>query len=143
MSDFVMVHERRSIYGQLLYREYEVPRGKFQISAILIEEFGIELKGDGDDLIYWHALGQEFNLGRIKARVIEYCAMSQTFTCIRSRPGWQLPMVATKFGSFFGEIGARLVLTAAVWGLAEVDQATVPSWRDFKIVQWLRRRADD
>lgn len=34
----------------------------------------------------------------------------------------------------------RLVLTLAVWRLADYRPEVIPSWRDIRAVQWLRKR---
>lgn len=34
----------------------------------------------------------------------------------------------------------RFIVTLAIWGFAEYHPATMPSWRDVKLVQWARKR---
>lgn len=33
----------------------------------------------------------------------------------------------------------RLIITLAVWGLAEYHEMTVPTWRDIKLTKWLTK----
>jgi len=63
--------------------------------------------------------------------------------CIREGPhAWTLAFYI-KWLNFWAGFWHRIVVTLAVWGLADYHDATIPHLGDIHLVQWLRRFAKD
>lgn len=56
--------------------------------------------------------------------------------CVRvDYPLWWVIAIAHKSSRILRIVGARIIITLAVWGLADFNGACIPSWRDIKIVK--------
>lgn len=77
-------------------------------------------------------------IGPYRLRKLEYDPLVGMGGWVCVRDGWRwLPYANWYRLTHLGErTYRRLILTAAVWGLAEFHEYNVPSWRDLHIVRW-------
>jgi len=88
------------------------------------------------------AAGETFWLGPFKLRVLDsdFCSLE---VWVR-RDGWLSWGLAKLYivGRHLERVYRKLVITAAVWGLARYDGYTVPTWRDVylleRVAKWVR-----
>lgn len=53
---------------------------------------------------------------------------------------WWIPVVIYKSTRIFDLIYRRVIITLAVWGLADYQQQRVPYYGDIHIMQWIKRK---
>lgn len=81
--------------------------------------------------------GAVFTLGPFQLRILE----DDPFRDITyvARDGWRttLRYYFHRATRSLDLIYRRLIISAAVWGLARYDRAAIPSWRDLDLTRWL------
>jgi hypothetical protein len=82
-----------------------------------------------------------FSVGPFRLRVID--EDYRRVYCVREGPaGWALALWIATYKAL-DKVYRRLVITVAVWGLAQWNDATVPTWRDVHVLRrlagWLKR----
>jgi hypothetical protein len=82
-------------------------------------------------------LGDRFKFGPFKLRVLEVQFWTDTVIAIRDR-GFvtDLRYLWHRFGRLFDIAYRRLIVTLAIWNLADCEAGVIPTWRD---VHALRR----
>ena len=86
--------------------------------------------------------GDKFEFGPFKLRVLEQdSGYYDIIVAIRDRGlVTDLRYFWHRFGKMADIAYRRLVITLAVWGLADLDQATVPTWRDVRLLCRMEKR---
>lgn len=89
----------------------------------------------------WPRVGDRLTIGPYRVRVVEADLVMRSVVVVRDGPlfiGW---LAASRAGRLADLACRRLIITAAVWGLAGYDAGRVPNWRDLYAVQWALRKA--
>ena len=73
-------------------------------------------------------IGERLTLGPYAVLVVDYDFLSDTATLVRFGPRGWADFLATRPG--------RLIITAAVWGLADVDPHRQPTWQCVHALRW-------
>jgi hypothetical protein len=83
-------------------------------------------------------IGDVFSIGPYRLRIIEFDYSTSQALCVRVDLlfGWWF-VFAHRAGRMLDLFYRRLIITASVWGLADYDRCTIPSWRNLHIVKWL------
>lgn len=118
--------------------QYRNPLGKIET---------INFEWEGNSPYTWvdrTFLGDLVGLGDDRARVqvgpykllkIEYDYQRDAFLCVRADKFGALRIALYKSTRLLGLIYRRLIITLAVWRLAEFHEATVPTWKDIKVLK--------
>lgn len=86
-------------------------------------------------------LGNVFSVGPYRLRVIWADPFSPyEVLAVRDSPRAWRRIVGYVVSSRLESVYRRLIITAAVWTLAEYNATTVPTWRDLYVVKWVARR---
>ena len=86
------------------------------------------------------SIGDIFSIGPYKLSIIEFDYNIGVATCIRvDYPFWWWFVFAHHAGRTFDLFYRRLILTAAVWKLADYNPGIIPGWQDLHFVKWLAR----
>lgn len=129
----LIFHTKRGLRGnieQLTY-EWDGPKdGIIGVSGYIISEKAEECKLIGA-IIEW---------GPYKLQIIEYDPCRDLTYLIRqdSYMG-RLRAVIYHLSQWLDLAYRRLIITAAVWKLADYDIGKIPSWRDLHIIQKIRK----
>lgn len=83
-------------------------------------------------------VGDRLIIGPCRVRVVETNFMMRSVVVVRDGPLWVAWLAASRAGQLADLVYRRLIITAAVWELANYDQGRVPSWRDLHAVRWLK-----
>jgi len=85
-------------------------------------------------------IGDKFELGPYKFRVIEHQIMSDAVIAIQEKwPLWWLAIAWHRSNKLLDIFYRRMIVTLAVWGLADYHEASVPHIGDIYIVQRIRK----
>lgn len=84
--------------------------------------------------------GSVFYLGSLRLRIVD---VGQEIGVYVSLDGWRARLYSLAYHALdlVNLVYHRLILTAWVWGLADIEPGTVPEWRDLHIVKWVKRVA--
>ena len=89
---------------------------------------------------YPPGIGDKFELGPYKFRVIEYQLISDTIIAVQEKwPLWWMAIAWHRSNKLLDILYRRTIVTLAVWGLADYSGATVPYIGDIYIVQRTRK----
>ena len=84
--------------------------------------------------------GEGFVLGPYKFRTINYDFCSDTVIAIQEKwPLWWIAVAWHKYNKLIDIFYRRMIVTMAVWRLADYHEATVPYIGDIHIVQRIRK----
>ena len=78
--------------------------------------------------------------GPYKLMFVEYEYFSGVSVYVRSDKLGALRVVLYKSTRLLDLAYRRLIITLAVWGLAEFSPAKIPSWQDIKFLKWLQKK---
>ena len=127
----IIVNEHRDFRGGLERLSYQWVGGNvICISYDLAVKLGVDSRVCKP--------GDVFCVGPYRLRIV-WRDPVPPYTVMAMRVGW----VAWGRIIFYAvikrieKVYRRLILTAAVWGLAEYDDAVVPTWRDLYMVKWM------
>lgn len=86
--------------------------------------------------------GDEINIGPFRLAVIEHKGLAnQYFRCVRKDyPFWWVLVGWHRLNRVLELIYSRIIITLAVWNLAEYKQHTHPHWRDIYLIQWIEKK---
>lgn len=85
-------------------------------------------------------LGTVIGIGGYRFRVFDPDWLVDAYIGVQeSDAAWLLSLVYPVL-SFAEKIYRRLIVTAAVWGLADYYQGRIPVWQDLHIAQWWAKR---
>ncbi len=84
-------------------------------------------------------VGEVVVLGALRLRVIQYCFWEDAYEVMLD--GWRAYLRQHGMPLFYGAVKFyhRLIITAAVWNLANRHSHCVPTFSDLRIVQWCKR----
>lgn len=103
------------------------PKAKVDLSVIG-EVMGSYNFGEGDS----------FEIGPYRLRIIEFRYESRMADCVRmDYPFWWWFVFSHHAFRWLRIAKARLIITLAVWGLADYHPATIPSFSYIHAVRWL------
>ena len=80
------------------------------------------------------------NIGPYRLLVIEFEPWQDTFLCVRADKLGALRVALYRATRLLDLAYRRMIVTLAVWNLAEFHPAYVPSWRDIKLVKRLLKK---
>ena len=84
--------------------------------------------------------GEGFMVGPYKFRVVEYEFMSDNIIAIQEKwPLWWIAVAWHRSNKLLDIFYRRMIVTLAVWRLADYHEATVPYIGDIHIVQRIRK----
>lgn len=83
-------------------------------------------------------VGQSFKVGPFRLRIVDYCPWDNTVKAIRIRGISRLLYYFYRATPALEKVYRRLIITAAIWGCADYNSATVPDWRDLHM-PWKNR----
>lgn len=116
-------------------------------NALGVEEKSYTLAGGPLFYIDYNTLSREgfetrkdtIQVGPYKLRVIEFFGYEGRLLCTsENNPYFRLIVLWHKLSRVLRRINARLIITCAVWGLAEYRPECVPSWGQIYFIRWLR-----
>jgi hypothetical protein len=91
--------------------------------------------------------GDQFEYGPFKLRTLEYFFYSDTILAVRDR-GFitDLRYLWYRFGRLFDIAYHRIIVTLAVWNLADREAGIIPTWRNIhalrRLAEWERKRTE-
>jgi hypothetical protein len=121
VSGFVM---RRWYDGKLFDESYN---GLVWVSSLFVDFNSIKS-------------GDVFTVYGRRFRAIERDILMDAWLCSADMALSRLIVIQYKVSQLLRDIKARLVVTAYVWGLAEVNYDKIPKWRDIYAIDWLYRK---
>lgn len=135
VTGMIVCHERYDFRGGVERRDYEWEGGEL---AYVDWRFM-----DVAEISEAPALGDIINIGPFQLKVIDQELLWHD-NYIVARNGWktQLRYMLHRTTKVLDKIYRRLIITAAVWGLADYHDALVPSWRDVYLLKKLSERKD-
>lgn len=88
-------------------------------------------------------IGEVFNYGPYRVRVVDIPEFAPLGSCMVMRDGWKsrTRVVVYKIVHHWDWVYYRLIMTLAIWGLAERDPGEKISWRNIKLVKRFAERA--
>jgi hypothetical protein len=86
--------------------------------------------------------GEVFTLGSLRLRVVDDMLVGPSL--VVARDGWhaRLRYAVHHSTKWIDKIYRHLIVTAAVWGLADYNDALLPSWRDVHFLKRFARGID-
>ena len=130
----IVCHEHYDFRGGVERRDYEWQGGEL---AYVDHQF---LVRDGTSRVTNRVLepGDVISVGPLRLTVIdrrEFSIDTYIITC----DGWKAWVIYVFYHvtKRLGKIYRRLIITAAVWGLADYHDALVPTWRDVYLLRGL------
>lgn len=85
--------------------------------------------------------GDRLTVGPYLVRVIELDFLSRSVVVVREGLLWRAWLAASRAGRLADLAYRRLIITAAVWELADYNAGRLPSWRDLHAMQRLLKKA--
>ena len=135
VTGMIVCHEHYDCRGGVERRDYEWEGGELAyIDQRFMEKEGIHEVPQLGDII---------NIGPFQLRVIDKKLWG--FNYIVARNGWKarLRYVLHRTIKVLDKSYRRLIVTAAVWGLADYHDASIPTWRDVYLLrglsEWIMR----
>lgn len=86
------------------------------------------------------SIGSVVNIGPFRLIVLDYDQPRRAYTFCRTGFKGTVKYSVYRLTKHFDFIYRRLVITAAVWGLAKYEDYSVPTWRDVYFLAWLAKR---
>ena len=84
--------------------------------------------------------GDRFEIGPYKLRVVEYNLCADHIIAIQEKwPLWWIAVAWHKYSRLLDIFYRRMIVTLAVWRLADYSEATIPYIGDIHIVQRIRK----
>lgn len=130
----IVATEHRDYSGGLEQLTYRWEGGEVVcISYCLCSKLGFDAKNRGP--------GDVFSIGPYRLRVVWTDPVPPyAVFAVRDGLGAWRRSVWYAISSRLESVYRRLIITAAVWGLAEYNAATIPTWRDLYVVKLVARR---
>lgn len=135
----LIFHTRHDFKGNLeqITCEWDGPRdGIVKLSDRFLNDsvFGCIVPG------LWDAIGVTIKIGPFKLKCFEYDPFSNIYSFIRADSVLgNIKVFAYQLTRWLDLAYRRLIITAAVWKLAEYRPECYPSWEDLHIVQRFRK----
>lgn len=128
----IVCQEHYDCIGGIERRDYEWQGGKLAyINRRFMNVVGMSKAPTSGDII---------NIGPFQLKVVDQELWGNSY--IVTRNGWkaQLRYILYHATKILDKVYRRLIVTAAVWGLADYHDALVPTWRDIHLLKKLSER---
>ena len=84
--------------------------------------------------------GDNIHIGPYRMRIVSEHDNGFKYECVRTDyPFWRLVVYSHHASKFLRIINARIIVTCAVWRLADFNPECVPSWNVLHFVKWLKQ----
>ncbi len=107
-----------------------------------------EVNGDGPIIVPYITMlknrvpwkiGERFSLGGLKLRVVDFSPELSSVSVVRDDLGFWWPFLQIKIDRFLINLKTRLILTAAIWGLAPWQEAVYAEWSTIHPISKLKK----
>ena len=123
----IIVHRQGDIKGGVERETYEIEDGPYVAISRSFNDCPTEP-------------GEGFTIGPYRLRVVEYQLVSDTIIAIQEKwPLWWVAVAWHKLNKLLDLFYRRMIVTLAVWRLADYYEATIPYIGDIHIVKRIRK----
>jgi hypothetical protein len=135
------MRQRQPIHGTITATRHQGPLGleqaHYQWEGGRYARVRRSLLGRDDGSV---RVGEVVWAGPYRVRVIRCDFMLDAVTVVPEEPRAWGDLLTSLTAQLIERVYRRLILTAAIWGLANCDPSTLPTWRDLHVIAWAVRQ---